>query len=148
MEVSSLTEVGQLKLRFQIQINLVPILSQWTLTNIPPLVTVDMYDFIPLFRVPPGSCLARFPGCLNDYVLWVFLMCLVFFCLLCGWLNNNVTECEEIAYLCAYVCLVLFDSWFAAVCLKDLWVSGYMCIREVTLWILQYVFLLILDLLT
>lgn len=71
MEVSSLT-VGQLKLRFQIQINLVPILSQWTVTNIPPLVAVDMYDFIPLFRVLPGSCLAGFPGCLNDYILVFF----------------------------------------------------------------------------
>lgn len=65
-------QVGQLKLRFQIWINLVPILSQWTVTNIPSLVTVDTYDFIPLFRVPPGSCLAGFPGFLNVYGFFFF----------------------------------------------------------------------------
>lgn len=39
-----------------------------TVTNIPSLLTVDMYDFIPLFRVLPGSCLAVFSGFLNVYV--------------------------------------------------------------------------------
>lgn len=39
-----------------------------TVTNIPSLLTVDMYDFILLFRVLPGSCLAVFSGFLNVYV--------------------------------------------------------------------------------
>lgn len=52
----------------------------------------------------------------------LFLICLVFSCLLCRWLNNNLTESEEITHLCEYFCLVLCDSWFASVCLKDLWV--------------------------
>lgn len=117
MEVICLTEVDQLKFRFQMCINSVSILSLWQLQN---SLSCDSryvwYDsrYI-LFRLLPGSSLAVFPGFPNAYF---FLIRHAFSCLLSWWLNGYLTESEENTYLCACICLMLFDSWFTA-CLKD-----------------------------
>lgn len=98
------------------------------------------------FSFPNSACFL--PCCssgISECLFFIiFLTDLAFSCLLCRWLSNSLTECEGITYLCAYVYLMLFCSWFAAVCLKDLWVTLVIdrCI------ILQYVFQLILGLLT